>query len=125
MAFLKKFGQIVLKVTSIVTGFQPLLTATIPGTKDEAVIQRVQDSLVLVAGVVGQAEVFGQALALKGEDKLKAAIPAASQIVLTALVAGKKIKDVELYNKGISQITAGTADVMNSLEGDIETEDLA
>ena len=67
---------------------------------------------------MGQVEVFGQVLGTNGPDKLKAATPSVQQILLSSLVAGKKIKDEELFKSGSIKVTDGVAEILNSLDED-------
>ncbi len=122
IGFLKSFGAAVLKITQIVSGIAPTVQQYVPSSA--GVIQTVEDDLTAIAKVVQQTEVFGAALGLNGQDKLKAAIPAASQILLQSeLLSGRKIKDEAKYATAIAQITSGVADVLSSLEDNISTHD--
>lgn len=114
MTFLKKFGAIVLKGMAIAAGLQPLIGTG--SQKAGYLTGQVVDTLGQVAVIVGQVEVFGQVLGTKGEDKLKAATPAVQQILLSSLVAGKKIKDPQLFKSGSTKVTDGVAEILNSLD---------
>lgn len=119
MGFLKKLGQILLKGTQIVTGLGPLL----PG--QAGTIARVADTLEKIAGVVTSVEVFGGVLGTSGPDKLKAAVPAAAQIVLQSdILAGKKIENHPLFMEGVGDIVTGLVKVFNSVKADINTSDV-
>jgi hypothetical protein len=123
MTFLKKLGAILLEATKIVTGFGPLASALIPGTKDDKIIQVVSSDLVQIAGIVTQVEVFGQALSIAGADKLKAAAPAVAQIILqSSLLANHKIANAPLFQTGCTKIADGMADVLNALKDNVDTE---
>lgn len=124
MGFLKALGIAVLKITQIVTGFAPQVQQLVPGTA--GIIQTVEDDLTAIAKIVQQAEVFGAALSLPGADKLKGAIPAASQILLQSeLLAGRKIKDEAKYAAAVATITGGIADLLSSLDDKVETDNKA
>lgn len=119
MKFLTKFGQIALRVIGVISGVGPMVANAIPGTKDDAIIANVVDSSQQIGGIIQQAEIFGQALGLKGLDKLKGASPAVQQIILqSAALAGHKVAQEELFRQGCSKITDGWADVFNSLHED-------
>lgn len=113
MGFLKKLGNILLKITQVVTGVGPIL-----GGKAGAV-DTVIDKLTQIGEVVTLVEAFGQAVSqpLPGIEKLKGVTPVVAQIILTSsLVAGRKIADPVKFEAGAQQIAAGVADVLNSLE---------
>lgn len=117
MKFLTKFGQVALRVIGIVTGILPMVGAAIPGTRDDLVIGRVLDTSQQIGSVIGQVELFGQALGLKGADKLKGAAPALAQVILqSAALAGHKVKNEELFRQGVLKVGDGWADIYNSLD---------
>lgn len=119
MTFLSKLGSILLKATGIITGFAPLFTASIPGTKDDKIVGTVISDLQQVGSVVAQAEAFGQALSLTGAQKLTAAAGPAAQVILqSALLAGKKIANEELFKQGSQKVASGIADILNSIHPD-------
>jgi energy-converting hydrogenase Eha subunit F len=121
MKFLTKLGQIVAKVTQIATGIAPLF----PQYDKET--GRIVDTLNGIAAVVMNVEVFGTVLNTPGEDKLKAATPAVAQIMLSSdLLVGKKIKDAALFKTGVEKVTAGMADILNSIkEEEIGSTDIS
>jgi hypothetical protein len=122
MTFLKKLGEVVLKVTGIVTGFGPGLAAIIPGTKDDVIIQKVSIDLAEIAQIIQQAEVFGQALGLPGAQKLQAAAPAVAQIILqSSILAKHELANPVLFQQGCTKVADGMADVLNSLKDNVET----
>ena len=119
MSFLKKFGAIALQVGKVVPIAGPILGAIIPGTKDDAIIARATTSIDQIAGIIAQAEIMGQALDLKGPDKLKAATPAVAQLILaSSAVAGREIADPVLFKAGAEKIAAGMADCLNALKAE-------
>ncbi len=119
MKFLSKLGQILLKGTQIVTGLQPLFP------QQATTIGKIEDTITKAAELVTQAEVFGQALGISGPDKLKALTPSLTQLLLQSnLLAGHKIKDPVLFAKGVASVGSGLADILNSLDDDISTEDV-
>jgi hypothetical protein len=122
MAFLKKLGQIVLKATEIVAAFALPVSMSIPGNKDDKIIQTISADLAQIAQIIAQAEVFGQALGLPGADKLKASAPAVAQIILqSSILVNHKIENPVLFQAGCMKIADGMADVLNSLKPDVET----
>lgn len=120
MSFLKKLGQIVATGLQIVTGFGPLVKQTIPGTKDDQIIDRVTDTITDIAGITQSVEVISATLAspLSGPEKLKAAMALAEQVVLSKIVLGKKIENPALFREGVAYITNGVVKIQNSLHQD-------
>jgi hypothetical protein len=124
VTFLKKLGTILVKAAAIVTGFGPTLAAVIPGDKDDRIIRIVSRDLGQIADIVVQAEAMGQALGQPGAQKLIAATPMVAQIILqSSLLVGHKIAQPDLFKKGCASIASGTADVLNSLKNDVQTEE--
>jgi hypothetical protein len=122
MSFLKKLGSVFLKITQVLVGFQQ--SGLIPASAAGAVAVGIRDLEAISAAIV-QAEVMGQVLGLPGADKLKAVTPMVAQIVIqSSIVANHKIENTALFEAGCAQIAAGMADVMNSLKGDVKTEDM-
>lgn len=116
MSFLKKLGQIALKVVIGLDTFGPIAKQFTPDNVDRA-IDAAGDYSRRAASVIAQAEIMGQALQLAGSDKLKAAAPAMAQVILQSdAMIGKKIKDAAKFEAGVLQITAGWADILNSLD---------
>ena len=116
MTFLKKLGQVLLKIAGVATGIIPLIAPLIPGAAAPAVITDVSN----IAGVIVTVEqMFAAAYgtdAKMGSDKLKAAVPFVSQIIQhTAPFAGKSIKNQPLFTQAVTQITSSFADLLNSL----------
>lgn len=119
MKFLSVLGQILLTGTKLVTGLGPLFP------QQGTVINKVEDVLVKIASLVAQVEAFGQVLGTTGADKLRAAIPSATQIILQSdLLLKKKIRDATLFAGGVAKVVGGIADILNSLDSDIETENI-
>lgn len=124
MSWLKKVGMILLRTTEIVTGLGPVVSALIPGKKDDAIIQVVSQDLAQIASIIAQVEVIGQALGLPGDKKLIAASAPVAQIILqSSVMVHHKIADPVLFQKGCASIASGMADVLNSLKDDVDTED--
>lgn len=121
MSFLKKLGQVVATGLQIVLGFGPLVKQTIPGTKDDKIIDQVSDTLTDIAGITQSVEVVSATLgdkALTGPQKLAAASAQAEQIILSKIVLGKKIQDPALFKEGVSDIVNGVVKIQNSLHAD-------
>jgi hypothetical protein len=119
MGFLKKLGQILLKGTQIITGIGPLFP------NQAGIVGRVADTLERITDVIVSVELFGQTLGISGADKLRAAVPAATQIILKSdLLAGKRIDQPVLFTSGVTKIVDGLVEVLNSLKPEIKTEDV-
>ena len=117
MTLLSKIGSILLKVSQIVIGIAPFIPAT-----QQGVFQIVSKDLEQISAIIIQAELFGQALELKGSAKLTAATPAVAQIILqSSILANHKIANQELFKQGCTKITDGMADVLNSLNDSVDT----
>lgn len=117
MKFLTKLGQIINRALQVVGILSPVIQVESP--KAGSIVQTVSADLVDVAGVITNVEAFGQALALKGPDKLKASVGPVSQIILqSTLLANHKIAQPDLFTQGATKIADGMADVLNSLNPD-------
>lgn len=111
MKFLTKLGMIIAKVTAVATGISPLFP------QYDKVTGKVVDTLNGIAAIVMNVEVFGQVLGTAGPDKLKAATPLVAQIILQSdMMTGKKINDQVLFAQGVEKVTAGIADILNSIK---------
>ncbi len=120
MKFLTKLGQILLKGTQIITGLSPLIQP-----QYQTAVAKTVDTLEEIGKIIVAVEAFGQVLNTPGADKLRAATPSATQLILqSSLLAGKKINDPALFSKGCGEVTAGLADILNSLKDDIDTHDV-
>lgn len=120
MRFLKKFGSIALQVTQAAIGLAPLAQKIYPGAAGEIAV--VSQDLAQVAGIILQVEAVGQALTLSGPQKLQAAVPLVSQVILqSALLANHKIDDAAKFSAGCQKIADGMVDLLNSLEPKVET----
>lgn len=119
MKFLSKLGKILLQATQIITGLGPMLPA------QGQVIGKVIDTLEKLTDVIIGVETFGQVLDIPGPDKLRAAVPLAAQVLLKSdLLIGKKIDNHPLFMQGVTKMTDGLADVLNSLKDDIDAENV-
>lgn len=124
LTFLKKAGQDLLKVGSVVMGIQPYLTEAgqvvssfLPA--QAGTVTKVESELAQFLGVVTTVEAIGQAVVgpLNGTQKLQAAIPLIGQVIAgSAVMVGKKIADPVLYSKAMLEYAQATADLANALE---------
>jgi len=119
MGFLKNFGAALLKIGEVVTGVGPIFSQFLP--KGAAgTLATVEDTFTKIMGTVMTVETFFAALTSKGltgADKLKAATPLVSQIILqTEGLKGKKVKDLVKYQASVAGITSNIADLLNSFE---------
>ncbi len=120
MTFLKRVGLIMLQATKLIVRLQAQAGAVV------GMVRAAVNELDQIFQLVIQVEAMGAALALTGPQKLQAAVAAATQIILqSALVAGKKIAQPEVFKRGVSRIVEGVVDVLNSLDGEVKTEDRA
>jgi len=121
MGWLKKIGIIVGKTAEFLVLGGPVISALIPGKRDDQIVAVAQSVIGQAIQVIVQVEAIGAALALSGADKLKAAVGPISEILLQFL-KGRKVKDVAKYRAGVEKFTSGLADILSSLDdGDIDT----
>jgi hypothetical protein len=117
MTFLSKLGAAILKGIGIVSGLLPIASIAYPN--GAGVVNIVSHDLAAIADIITQVEAAGQALSLKGPDKLTAAAPLVAQIIISsALLSNQKIQQPDLFNSGCKSIASGMADVLNSLHPD-------
>ncbi len=120
MKFLSKIGQIIVKGLEIITGLEPMVAAINPSLAGPALT--VSHDLEQVAAIIQQMEAIGQALGIKGPDKLRGAAPLVAQIILRSTVlVNHQISDGPLFTQGTTKIADGMADVLNSLKDNIQT----
>jgi hypothetical protein len=116
LSALAKFGQIVANFAGIAAGLGPIFKGALPG--QAGTIDKVESEISLIAGQIQTVESIGQALSIKGPDKLKAAAPLVAQVILqSALMAGHEYDPV-LFTQGSTKIADGFADVLNSIKAD-------
>jgi hypothetical protein len=123
MTFLKKLGQILATVTATAIGIGPLVGPLFGGgSKAGAVIGSVSNDLTAIGTVIAQIETALQGKT--GADKLAAAIALVGPIITTSqMVSGKKIADAAAFQKGVTEVTQGVVDILNSLDPDsVKTE---
>ena len=117
MTLLSRIGSVLLTATKIVTGLAPFIPPANQGTYSV-----ISQDLEQISAIIIQVELFGQALGLKGPDKLTAASPAVAQIILrSSILANHKIANELVFTAGCKKIADGMADVMNSLDSSVET----
>lgn len=115
MSFLKKAGQMILKVLGAASTFFPLLGGIFPAASV------VGNELSKIGGVIVTTEQMATAMfgpdTKTGSQKLAAAVPHVAAIIQESeLMAGKKVKDEAGFEKACTEITSGFADLLNSLE---------
>lgn len=116
MTFLKKLGEVVLKIIGIASGVMPLIQPALPASA-QGVVSTVEDKLNKSLGVIVTAEqMFAATGAVKaGSAKLQAAKPFISQLMQqTELLVGKTPKNEQAYETAITNLTSAFADVLNS-----------
>ena len=124
LSFLKKLGQILLKVTEVITGAGPLIQALVPNAAPT--VRAISSDLAAIAGIIVQVEAVGQILGTPGADKLRAATPLVAQAILqSSILVDRKIENPALFEQGARKIADGMADLLNSLKADVETENKA
>lgn len=117
--FLSILGKVVLQATGIVQAFGPIAQMVYPNAA--GAIQTISRDSAEIANVVVNVEAFGQMSQLTGEQKLAAVAPLVAQIVMSsAVVANHKIANPQLFQQGVTKITGGWADVINSFDGNPE-----
>ena len=116
MTFLKKLGEILLKVVGIAAGVGPLVTPFFGSGK--AVTTTVVNDLTQIGQVVVQIETaFAAVPGSTGAQKLQAAIPLVSNIIKTSeLVVGKKIANEALFTQACQEMTQGVVDLLNAID---------
>lgn len=120
MTFLKKLGEILVKGLEIATGIGPLLQGSFPSAA--GTIGVIENEFNQIANIVVTVESVGQALQQPGPQKLAAAAPLISQVIMkSSLLANRKIADPVLFQKAVTEIGGGMADLLNSLKDDIDT----
>ena len=123
MSFLKKFGKVLVNIIGIVTVGGPLISAAIPGDKDDKAIAKARDTLEEISGWVMITEgMFAGVKDASGAQKLEAALPFVAQAIQRSeFMLKREIMDEEKFTAAIRTITSGIADLLNSLkDNDVE-----
>lgn len=119
VSFLETAGKVIADAALVWTGAGPLFTNLFPA-KSQSTVTAVGNDLQQVASVVTQVEATFAAVssAPTGTLKLQAAVPQVAAIVQAALGFTKDaIANPTLYNQGVSEITQGVVDILNSVKG--------
>lgn len=119
MSFLKKLGQVLATVASTAIGIGPIVSPLF-GAKGDKVggdIQTVANDFTLIAQ---QVAIIEKALQGKsGAEKFAALLPLTSGVIMTSqIISGKKIANAALLQQGISEVSQGMVDILNSVHED-------
>jgi hypothetical protein len=126
MSFLKKLGMVLAGVASTALGIGPIVTPLLGGgNKASGVVSTITNDLTLVGSVITQVETIFAGQDGTGPQKFKAAVALVGPIIRTSqLVAGKKIADEAKFRDGITGVTQGIVDVLNSLHPDSVSQEV-
>lgn len=118
MSLLKKIGLYAVKIVGIAAGLLPLVQSA---TGSNPTAAAVEDKLSKAFDVVATAEqMFTAAFgpdSKTGPDKLKAAVPFVSALILqTDALTGKHPKNEAAFADAVTRVTSALADVYNSFE---------
>jgi hypothetical protein len=120
MTFLKKLGQVLLKVVGIAAGVGPILIPFLGSGKSAQVAGVAVNDLTSMGQLVVQIETaFAAVPNSTGVQKLQAVLPLISNVVKTSeLVAGKKIANEALFTQACTEFAQATVDLLNSIHPD-------
>ena len=120
MTFLKKLGQVLLKVVGIAAGVGPIITPFLGSGKAAQITGTAVNDLTSIGSLVVQIETaFAAVPGSTGAQKLQAAIPLVANVIKTSeLVAGKKIANEALFTQACTEYTQATVDLLNSIHPD-------
>ena len=114
--FLGKLGKALAEGVAIAAGVGPILQPFLGSSKAATVLNTGVNDLTSIGQLVATAEAMFQT-AGSGAAKLAAAAPLVQQIITTSqLVSGKKVANQAAFTKACQEITAGVADLLNSLD---------
>jgi hypothetical protein len=114
--WLKLVGIGIREGIKVWTGFSPLAKAGL-NDRGDAVIDKVSDTLNKVAEIVVITESIGVALSLDGPNKLQAATPLVTQLILKSdLMIGKKIDDQAMFTEGVQDMVNSVVKILNSIK---------
>lgn len=118
MTFLKKLGQILLKVSGVALGIYPIVQPLLGSGKASQTAGTVVNDLSQVGAVIVQIETaFAAIPGSTGAQKLQAAIPLVANIIKTSeLVVGKKIANEELFTQAVTEYAQATVDLLNAID---------
>jgi hypothetical protein len=123
MSFLKKFGEIVVRIVDAITNMNllPLLQGALSKSTTGVVstVTKVVDRLTAAVNALITAEQMFKAAGQEksGSAKLKAATPYVAALVhdaISELKPGAKPKDAAAFEDACTRITAALADALNS-----------
>lgn len=120
MTFLKKLGQVLLKVMAVATGIGPIIEPLLGSGKAATGVTTGINDLTSIGQVVVQIETAFAAIPNStGAQKLAAVIPLVSNIIKTSeLVVGKKIANEALFTQACTEYAQATVDLLNSIHPD-------
>jgi hypothetical protein len=120
VTFLKKLGQVLLRVVGIAAGIGPVITPFLGSGKAGQVAGTVTNDLTSIGSIIVQLETaFAAVPNSTGAQKLQAAIPLVSNIIKTSeLAAGKKIANEALFTQACTEYAQATVDLLNSIHPD-------
>lgn len=124
MTFLKKLGQVLLKIVGIAAGVGPVIQPFLGSGAAATTTATVTNDLTAIGSVIVQIETaFAAIPGSTGAQKLQAAIPLVGNIIKTSeLVTGKKIANEAMFTQAITEYAQATVDLLNSLdEGAVKT----
>lgn len=127
-SWLKKYGLTILQDIGIVLGFVPqVVQAT--NSSSNSTVKKVSDTLTGIASIIQTVEAafaaaFG-ASAQTGAAKLQAVEPQVSKLIQEWLAADfpgtAKIGNQTLFAQGVTEISQGVVDILNSLSNNPST----
>lgn len=116
MTFLSKIGKILLTISETAIGIMPVLTPIL-GSRGGVAVTSAENDLTAIGTLAIQIET-----ALQGQNgpaKLAALIALVGPMLKTSqLVSGHKIANPTLFQSGVSEISQGVVDVLNSIHPD-------
>lgn len=118
VSILKKIGNVILLAEGFEKAYGPVVTGMIPGTKDDAVLAKVNDRLDQATKIVIDAEVMGQAISAPGTQKAKMAGGPMFQLLMDLpILQGKKPKDPVKAKADAQALSGALAEFLNNFEG--------
>jgi len=120
MTFLKKLGQVLLKVVAIAAGVGPIIQPFMGSGKAAQVTGTAVNDLTSIGSIIVQIETAFAAIPNStGAQKLAASIPLIANIIKTSeLVSGKKIANEALFTQACQEYAQATVDLLNSIHPD-------
>jgi hypothetical protein len=120
MTFLKKLGQVLLKVVALATGIGPVILPFLGSGEVKEYAGKGLNDLTAIGQVIVQIETAFAAIPNStGAQKLQAAIPLVANIIKTSeLVAGKKIANEGMFTQAVTEYAQATVDLLNAIHPD-------